>query len=119
MKKLFVFILLACFACDKPLPQLENMDLEIWRKDKNGCHGDRANMVTQLNEQREKLKGLSEDGILKLLGKPDQNELYKRNQKFFYYFVEPSVKCDSTKTKAKRLSIRFNAMELAKDVVIE
>ena len=76
-------------------------------------------MVTQLNEQREKLKGLSEDGILKLLGKPDQNELYKRNQKFFYYFVEPSGKCDSTKTKAKRLSIRFNAMELAKDVVIE
>ena len=119
MKKLFAFILLACFACDKPLPQLENIDLGKWRKDKNGCLGDRTNMLTSLNDQRAKLKGLSEDGILKLLGKPDQNELYKRNQKYFYYFVEPSVKCDSTKTKARRLSIRFNAMEMAKEVVIE
>ena len=119
MKKLFAFILVACFACAKPLPQLENMDMIKWRKDKNGCKGDRANMMSPLNEQRDRLKGLSEDGIIKLLGKPDQNELYKRNQKFFYYFVEPSVKCDSTKTKSKRLSIRFNAMELAKEVVIE
>lgn len=119
MKKLFVFILCTCFACDKPLPQLENMDLTKWRNDKNGCSGDRIDMLVSLTSQKDKLKGLSEDGILKLLGKPDQNELYKRNQKFFYYFLEPSVKCDPSKTNAKRLSIRFNAMELAKEVVIE
>jgi hypothetical protein len=119
MKKLFVFILLACFACGKPLPQLKNIDLTKWRDDKNGCKGDRANMLSSLSEQKDKLKGLSEEGIQKLLGRPDQNELYKRNQKFFYYFVEPSIKCDSTKTKARRLSIRFNAMEMAKEVVIE
>ena len=119
MKKLFVFILLTCFACGKPLPELENMDMTAWRKDKNGCLGDRARMIAPLTEQKNKLKGLSEDGILKLLGKPDQNELYKRNQKFFYYFVEPSTKCDSTKTNARKLSIRFNAMEMAKEVVIE
>jgi hypothetical protein len=119
MKKLFVFILIICFACTKPLPQLENMDMARWRKDKNGCNGDRANMLSPLIEQKDELKGLSEDGIQKLLGKPDQNELYKRNQKFFYYFLEPSLKCDPTKTKARRLSIRFNAMELAKEVVID
>ena len=31
--------------------------------------------------------------IISMLGKPDENELYKRNQKFYYYFIQSSKIC--------------------------
>jgi hypothetical protein len=106
-------------SCGKPLPQLDGIDLKQWKDDKFGCNGFREKTVDALFSQKDKLKGLSEDDILKLIGRPDQNELYKRSQKFYHYFVGVSAKCDPAKQNAKQLSIRFNAMNLAKEVVIE
>ncbi len=71
--------------------------------------------------QHDKLLALEELQIVELLGKPDQNELYKRNQKYFYYYLQSSKECntgDST-LLPKRLSIRFNAMGLAKEIRVE
>ncbi|MBI1770366.1 MAG: hypothetical protein HYR67_18505 [Bacteroidetes bacterium] len=119
MQKLIILLVWAAFSCGKPLPQLEGIDMKQWKADKLGCSGFREKSLDIFSSQKNKLKGLSEADILQLLGRPDQNELYKRNQKFFYYFVESSSKCDSSKTDARRLSIRFNAMEMAKEVVIE
>jgi hypothetical protein len=119
MKKLFILLVCVAFSCGKPLPQLEGIDLKEWKDDKFGCNGIREKSIEIFSSQKDKLKGLSEDEILKLLGRPDQNELYKRNQKFYHYFVEPSIKCDSSKKTARQLSIRFNAVDLAKEVVIE
>ena len=81
---LFIFILL---ACGKPLPTLEGIDLDKWKGDKNACKGDRLLMQYALRSELSKLKGLSEMDILKMLGRPDENELYKRNQKFYFYFI--------------------------------
>ena len=119
MKKLFILFAFTAFSCGKPLPQLEGIDMRQWKDDKFGCLGFREKSLDTLSSQKDKLKGLSETDILQLLGRPDQNELYKRNQKFFHYFVEPSVKCDSSKRNTRKLSIRFNAMERAKEIVIE
>lgn len=119
MKKLFIFLLCLVFSCGRPLPLLEGIDLRQWKADRFGCNGFRERSMGQLSSQKDKLKGLSEDDILKLLGRPDQNELYKRNQKFYHYFMEPSEKCDTAKQNARKLSIRFNAVDLAKEVVIE
>lgn len=119
MKRLFVLMIGVMFSCGKPLPQLEGIDIEQWKDDKFGCNGFRQNSIDQFSSQKDKLKGLSEDDILKMLGRPDQNELYKRNQKFYHYFVEPSAKCGSADQNARRLSIRFNAVDLAKEVMIE
>lgn len=65
--------------------------------------------------------GLEEMQVIELLGRPDQNELYKRNQKFYYYWLTPSDQCDSTHVAGTmlRLAIRFNAMGLAKEVAVE
>ena len=117
-KKLFLFLILLT-ACGKPLPEFENMNLDAWKADKNGCSHEREKMIAALKEQKDKLKGLTEAEIIKLIGRPDQNELYKRNQKFFHYYIEASAKCDSANKNSKRLSIRFNAMERAKEVEIE
>lgn len=76
-------------------------------------------MRESIESQKEKLLALDQLQIVELLGRPDQNELSKRNQKFFYYFIEPGPVCaNATDSLAARLAIRFNAMGLAKEVAI-
>lgn len=111
-----LFFILA--SCGKPLPSIEKIDLEKWKNDKWGCLKDRSKALPELVNQKEKLKGLSQDDIVKLLGRPDTNELYKRNQKFFYYYLTPGEKCGRD-TVTQRLSLRFNAMGFAKEVLVE
>ncbi len=121
MQKL-VFICLVFFlllACGKPLPTLDNIDIEKWKEDKAGCTMVRKDLIDQLDHQREKIKSLSESEVVELLGRPDKNELLKRNQKFFYYFLEPGPACPGGNPVFKKLMIRFNAIGLAKEVSIE
>lgn len=106
-------------SCGLPLPTLEGVDLAEWKNDRNGCSGKRAAMIEMLRSQRLKLEGLTETQIGELLGRPDQNELYKRNQKFYHYFLEPGRVCGSSVDKPHQLSIRFNATERAKEVEID
>ncbi len=69
---------------------------------------------------------LDEMAIVSLLGNPDQNELYKRNQKFYTYFLQPGPGCAAANAAPgdrdaapKKLVIRFNAMGLAKEIIVE
>jgi hypothetical protein len=116
---IFSFFLLV-LSCDKPLPTLEGVDAQRWKEDKKGCLHFRRMMSRAIEEEKEKLLALNDLQITTLLGKPDQHELYKRNQKFYYYFIDAAPACrpgeDST---AQKLVIRFNAMGLAKEVSIE
>jgi hypothetical protein len=95
------------------------VDLEKWKADKNGCTGYRAESMNALRDQLMSLQALNEMEIMQLLGKPDQNELYKRNQKFYYYYLQPGPSCSNPAKIALRLAIRFNAVGLAKEVAIE
>jgi len=111
-------LFLLCLSCGKPLPTLEGIDSGRWTEDKNACGDARASMRIAIEREKEKLLGLGQMEVVKLLGKPDQNELFSRNQKFFYYFLEPGPPCGGDST-ADRLTIRFNAVGLAKEVLIE
>jgi hypothetical protein len=115
---IFLGLLLLNSGCGNPLPKLENMDLQEWRADKDGCLNNRAVMEVSLDSQKDKLLALTEKQIISLLGKPDQNELYSRNQKFYTYFLTPAPSCSSFQNSSKTLIIRFNAMGLAKEVSI-
>src|SRR5688572_12977348 len=77
-----------CFSCGKDLPTLIGIDSTAWKDDKNGCEGKRFPMTNALKIEKEKLLALDEGQIIKVLGRPDRNELFKRNQKFFYYFLQ-------------------------------
>ena len=118
---LYSLLVIALFtACGKQLPVLENIDLKRWTEDRNACLGFRAAMIKALENQKEKLLGLSEQQIIQLLSRPDQNELYKRNQKFYYYFLLPSKNCSpETLKRPLQLVVRFNAMGIAKEVNLE
>ena len=118
-KWLSLTFLVLFFSCNKPLPTLDGIDKARWEEDKNGCRNVRASMREAIDAQKEELLALGQMQIVKLLGRPDQNELSSRNQKFFYYFIEPGPLCQSSSgADAERLAIRFNAMGLAKEVAI-
>jgi len=119
-KWLSISLLLFCFSCDKPLPTLEGIDLEKWREDKNACKNARSSMREAIDSQKEELLALDQMQIVGLLGKPDQNELSSRNQKFFYYYLTPAPACGvASDPGALKLVIRFNAVGLAKEVSVE
>ncbi|MBL7862609.1 MAG: hypothetical protein JNJ65_15695 [Cyclobacteriaceae bacterium] len=118
MRKWWWLSLILC-ACGKPLPDLAPIDLEPWKSDKGGCLQVRSASIDALILQREELKGLSETDLINLLGRPDRNELYKRNQKFYYYDLEPGLACADAVKNNQQLVVRFNAMGLAKEVSIE
>src|SRR5690349_2677946 len=115
-----LLISIIVIACDKPLPELKGIDGKLWKEDKGACNHLRSGMIEAMKTEKEKLLALSEMQIVELLGRADENELYKRNQKFFYYYLEPSPLCDSLRGKdATKLVIRFNAVGLAKEVSLE
>lgn len=116
---LFQVILLIVSGCGKDLPTLEGVDTKSWKDDKDGCSGMRAAMTDAIRKEHTKLKGLSEMDMVNLLGKPDQNELYKRNQKFFHYSINRGRGCESPDSMALQLIIRFNAMGNAQLVSVE
>jgi len=119
LSRLSLFLLLlVTISCGKSLPEISDVDLDSFSKDKNACGQYRTSVIQTLDSQKDKLLALDERQIVELLGSPDRNELYKRNQKFYYYYLKPSPECNST-TAPLRLAIRFNAMGLAKEVMLE
>lgn len=119
MRQLSVLVILcALVSCSKPLPKLEAVDTAVWKEDRLGCLGKREAMEPSLSKEMNKLKGLSEMDIVDLLGRPDANELYKRNQKFFFYYINPGPDCDDSAESPRRLVLRFNAMGYCQQVSI-
>jgi len=116
----FIAAILLMLSCGKSLPTLHDVDLKSWVADKNACSGKRSDALQAMQDQKDDFLGLSEIQIVELLGRPDHNELYKRNQKFYYYFLQPSPDCpDTVSSEPLKLTIRFNAMGYAKEVSID
>lgn len=117
---MLIIMLVVVSGCGKELPVFESLDLQQWRKDKNACGTYRTESLASFQSQKEKLLALKELQVVELLGRPDRNELYKRSQKFYYYYLKPAPKCAHyDANNSTRLAIRFNAMGLAKEIAIE
>ncbi len=112
---LFLFIV----ACTASVPELDGFDAVSWKQDRNACGGERERLRANLLDQKDKLLGLSEMEMVDVLGKPDQQEIYKRSEKFFYYYLSPSSECETPSPSPERLAIRFNAVGLAKEISID
>lgn len=111
-----VFITL---SCSNDHATLGTIDLWKWKDDKNACSGDRTQSIEEFQRHKNELLGLSESEIVEMLGKPDQNELYTRNQKFYYFFLEPTSDCPAAVENPRKLVVRFNAVGLAKEISIQ
>lgn len=79
-------------------------------------------MVPPLLGEKEKVLGLREPEVMRLLGKADEIELYTRNQKFLIYYLEPNLHCTAAtpqETSAEALHVRLNAMGMAQEIFIK
>jgi len=115
MKRIPAFLILI-IACS-PIPALDNFNMEKWKNDEQGCKSLRKVEISSLMEQRTKLMGLSEEEIIKLLGNPDETNLYQRTQKFLVYYTSPGPKCDMPEAGASRFEIRISALHVVNEVV--
>ncbi|HAI76133.1 MAG TPA: hypothetical protein DCM08_07775 [Microscillaceae bacterium] len=115
-----LFLCLGLLTSCQDTPALQNFDAKLWQQDRLGCQGKREKLIESLANQADKLKGLGQNQIIELLGKPDLQELHKRNQKFYLYFYKKGTQCDGQMSypKGQAISIRFNALDRANEIVI-
>jgi len=111
-------------GCDTPLDSTK-FDLTHWKNDKLACENFRQTSLSDFKKLiQPHLIDLSEKQLVNYLGAPDFRELYKRNQKFYYYQLEKTVACQS-KTQSKILQkntlyvvVRMNALNKVSSVTI-
>ena len=118
---LFISIIFLMINCGGRALEIEGFDREQWVADRNGCQGFRSTQKQVILENKNDLLGNSSRQIIKLLGKPDRNELYRRNQKFYIYILEPGPDCAKTTNDKlpETLFIRFSATGLSKEIFIK
>lgn len=117
----FLTILCLLFSCGRERIEIEGFNDYIWKNDRFGCMGKRAEMAENLLQAKEKILGMRENEVLSLLGKADEQEIYSRNQKFLIYFLEPNAKCtapEDTKATASALYLRLNALGVANEMYL-
>lgn len=97
---------------------IEGFDVQKWRSDKGGCDGKRQQVKEDFIRIKNQLKGHTSSEIIEYLGKPDKEDLYTRNQKFYYYYLEPGKHCEKSLevSDAERIVIRFSAVDRATEI---
>ncbi len=107
------------FACQNAEIDLEGFDATLWQSDQNGCEGKRIGQVA-IFEQRIKpqIDQMSEKDIVKILGKPDRQELMTRGQKIYYYALEAGKLCQKEQSRIKIVQIRFDALNRINEVTL-
>lgn len=116
----FILFLFFIYSCSSP-PQMKGFDPAQWRSDPKGCTGKRKDLASTILLHKKDWKGLDDDILLKLLGKPDQSFYYERNTKAFSYFIEPGNQCNGSKldNEGKKIIAEINAIGFVSLIRIE
>ncbi len=121
MKEVLNCLMLASFAISflgcNAVPELVNFDRDLWMSDPQGCKNLRISAFQNFTEDKDQFIGLTERDIVRLLGKPDRQELYKRNQKFYFYYISPGGQCEGTQTaRGQQIYLRISATQRITEV---
>lgn len=103
-------------ACQKNEVKLDNFDKTLWQNDSKGCQNIRWQMLASLEKQKDKLLGLSQEKVTEILGKPDRQDLQKRNAKRFVYYVSEGSQCGSNKSEGVALILQFGALNYVSEI---
>lgn len=121
LKYFFTFCMISCVlaGCGKERFTIDGFDESSWKEDNYGCEGQRLKQLDLIKASKEILLGKTQNQIRDVLGAPDEHELYERTRKFFYYYLEPSEKCEDTSGSQPRiLQIRFSAMGISNELFV-
>ncbi len=119
MIKYISFILLISLSyCTSPLT-IEGFNKDTWTNDKDGCQGNRKELINLVMQHKGLLLGKDQDQIKSLLGKPDIHEIYRRAQRFYIYSLDSGHSCTNyiADKKVANLTLRFNALGRVHEVV--
>jgi len=120
MLKSLSYILFISIICGCSNNTSVSFDSESWKSDSYGCHEKRIKLYNDIINNQDEILGLTNKEIIKILGKPERNELYRRNQKFFIYHISPGSKCNIINDEETLfLFIRFNAVGLSQEVFVQ
>ena len=95
-----------------------SFDIETWKDDPKGCQKQRPELIDQLNDNKKALLGLYQKDILDVLGQPEEQELYKRSQTYYIYYIDAAAACATAVEKPRKLYIRFTSLGIANEVTI-
>ena len=119
IKNSFLFLaLILTLGCTKKI-DVGDFDSEKWIADRQGCSGDRIEMIDDVIKIKANLLGLYQKSILKVLGKPEGEELYERSQTYWWYYLDPANECDNSIDNPRKLTIRYTALGIANEVDIQ
>lgn len=112
LKRFVPALLLLClliYGCGVP-DSLKGFDSETWKNDRYACKGERKALVGELDKIRRELYGKKEYIVRNLLGKPDSESLLERNQRIYYYYLEPGTQCNERRgmSEANWVEVRIN-----------
>ncbi|MFD1142437.1 hypothetical protein ACFQ4C_15030 [Larkinella insperata] len=118
---LLVYSVLVVSGCSAPPDRLGPLDLVKWRSDRNGCQGVRTAQINDFKAVRQELKGESANEIGKILGRPDNELLDDRNQKFYIYFLESGPQCQDPKlkTQSRSVALRISAIGYVTEITFQ
>ena len=120
MKRILFLFLVAGFLSNcTPKADLGDFDTETWKSDVKGCSGERAQMIDELQEVKRNLLGLYQKTIIKALGQPEEQELYKRSMNYYIYFIDPATDCENGVEEPRYLEVRFTSLGIANEVNIK
>lgn len=108
--------LLFLAACNNN--KFENFDAKAWKDDKNGCKGLRKTLASEIISRKQEIYGFTELEVIKSFGKPDINDLMRRQQKIYHYHLSHEEACPNDSTTLS-LKMKFNAIDQVNEILIE
>jgi hypothetical protein len=112
-------ILQAC-SYSKPL-EIRGFDSEAFKGDRGGCEGKRIKQLQILKKNKEQILSISENEIVKTIGRYDYQLLDKKSEKYVVYFFERGPQCQNIRniTTSEAMILHFNSIGLVKEVIFQ
>jgi len=114
---LLFFLIFFVSGCLKKV-DVGSFDAEAWKSDPKGCLLKRPDLIEELNKHKKAFLGLYQKDVLKLLGAPEEQELYKRSQTYYIYYIDAAESCESHVEQPRKLYIRFTSLGIANELTI-
>ena len=119
MKKLLVFTALTLLlsGCLKKV-EITGFDKDLWASDPKACQNIRPQLIDNINKNKKQILGLYQKDVLKIFGQPEEQELYKRSQTYYVYYLDAAESCDIPVENPRKLYIRFTSLGIANELTI-
>lgn len=116
---LILLSFLGFYACSSKI-ELKDVDLDNWKKDRNGCLGLRQQEIEDFKAVKNEILGKDNQALIKTFGRPDRVELASRSQSFYIYYLEPGTDCDLAEKASQPMMaiLRLNALSRVSEVTV-